>query len=139
MPDATSQAELSDGWSYPPFKLTRDEATGRLYGRGSTDDKGPVIGWINVLHAHQALKIPLPVNLRFCFEGMEESGSEGLDELIISEVQKGEQGFFDNVDCVCIVRLHTIHIVATFHAEVAILIVGNRSPITIGSTLVPRV
>ena len=55
------------------------------------------------------------------------------------EVQKGEQGFFDNVDCVCIVRLHTIHIVATFHAEVAILIVGNRSPITIGSTLVPRV
>ena len=116
-----------------------DNETGRLIGRGSTDDKGPILGWLNVLQAHKALGLELPVNLRFCFEGMEESGSEGLDELIISEVQKGEQGFFDNVDCVCIVRLHIIHIVATFHAEVAILIVGNRSPITIGSTLVPRV
>ncbi|THH12856.1 hypothetical protein EW146_g7301 [Bondarzewia mesenterica] len=95
-------AELSDGWSHPPFKLTRDDATGRLYGRGSSDDKGPVLGWVNVLHAHKALNIPLPVNLRFCFEGMEETGSEGLDELIISEAQKGEQGWFGGVDCVCI-------------------------------------
>lgn len=96
------QAELSDGWSYPPFKLTRDEKTDRLYGRGSSDDKGPVLGWVNVLQAHHELNLPLPVNLRFCFEGMEESGSQGLDDLITSEVKKGKDGWFDGVDCVCI-------------------------------------
>ncbi|KAH9974102.1 CNDP dipeptidase [Lactifluus volemus] len=78
-------AQLSDGWDYPPFELTRDEKTGRLYGRGSSDDKGPIFGWINVLDAHHALNKPLPVNLRFCFEGMEESGSEGLDPFILAE------------------------------------------------------
>lgn len=28
----------------------------------------------------QKLNIEIPLNLKFCFEGMEESGSEGLDE-----------------------------------------------------------
>ena len=58
---------------------------------------------MNVLEAHKALGIELPVNLRFCFEGMEESGSEGLDELIVKEVKKGKDSWFDGVDCVCIV------------------------------------
>ena len=78
-----------------------DEKSGKLIGRGSTDDKGPVLGWLNVLQAHKELGIELPVNLKFCFEGMEESGSEVLDELIHSEVGKGK--FFDGVDAVCIV------------------------------------
>ena len=77
-------AKLSDGWDTDPFKLVRAE-DGRLIGRGSSDDKGPVLGWLNVIEAVQANKIDLPVNLRFCFEAMEESGSEGLDDLIISE------------------------------------------------------
>lgn len=49
--------------------LTHDKATDRLYGRGSSDDKGPLLAWINVLEAHRALGIDLPVNLRICFEG----------------------------------------------------------------------
>ncbi|KZT07902.1 CNDP dipeptidase [Laetiporus sulphureus 93-53] len=95
-------AELSDGWDTEPFKLVVDEASGRLIGRGATDDKGPILGWLNVLEAHKTLGLELPVNLRFCFEGMEESGSEGLDDLIKSEVAKGKDGWFDGVDCVCI-------------------------------------
>jgi Cys-Gly metallodipeptidase DUG1 len=55
-----------------------------------------------VLEAHQALGTPLPVNLRFCFEGMEESGSEGLDDFINAEAQR-PGGWFAGVDCVCIV------------------------------------
>jgi Cys-Gly metallodipeptidase DUG1 len=78
--------------------LTLDKATGRLYGRGSTDDKGPVLGWLNVIEAHQKANIDLPVNLVMCFEGMEENGSEGLDELIAAEAKK----WFKDVDCVCI-------------------------------------
>ncbi|OCH87162.1 CNDP dipeptidase [Obba rivulosa] len=95
-------AEKSDGWDTEPFKLVVDEKTGRLIGRGSTDDKGPILGWLNVLEAHKALGLELPVNMRFCFEGMEESGSEGLDDLIKSETAKGKNGFFGDVDCVCI-------------------------------------
>lgn len=39
-----------------------------------------------------------PVNIRFCLEGMEESGSEGLDELIFAQ----RDAFFKDVDYVCI-------------------------------------
>ncbi|KAI0767216.1 hypothetical protein C8Q74DRAFT_1370039 [Fomes fomentarius] len=77
-------AKQEDGWSQDPFTLTEDD-THRLIGRGSTDDKGPVLGWLNVLEAHKTLGLDLPVNLRFCFEGMEENGSEGLDTVIESE------------------------------------------------------
>ncbi|KAL7284561.1 hypothetical protein ACG7TL_001853 [Trametes sanguinea] len=95
-------AEKSDGWDTDPFQLVIDESTGRMFGRGSSDDKGPVLGWLNVLDAHKALGLELPVNMRFCFEGMEESNSEGLHDLIRSEVAKGKDGWFDGVDCVCI-------------------------------------
>src|SRR5580698_7667491 len=102
----------SDGWDTDPFTLVIDEKSGRLIGRGSSDDKGPVLGWVNVLDAHKALGLPLPVNLRFCFEGMEESGSDGLDAVIKIESMKGEDGWFYGVDCVCIVSfdvLSTLH------------------------------
>ncbi|KAI1790110.1 CNDP dipeptidase [Ganoderma leucocontextum] len=98
----SGRASKSDGWDTEPFKLVVEEKTGRLIGRGSTDDKGPILGWLNVLDAHKALGRELPVNMRFCFEGMEESGSEGLDDLIKSETAKGKGGWFDGVDCVCI-------------------------------------
>ncbi|KZW00369.1 CNDP dipeptidase [Exidia glandulosa HHB12029] len=90
----------SDGWNTEPFELVFDEKNDRYYGRGSTDDKGPLIGWINVLEAHVKTGTELPVNLKFCFEGMEESGSEGLDELILEESKPGK--FLHGVDCVCI-------------------------------------
>ncbi|KAI0693706.1 CNDP dipeptidase [Cerioporus squamosus] len=95
-------AEKSDGWDTEPFELAVDEKTGRLIGRGSTDDKGPILGWLNVLEAHKTLGLELPVNMLFCFEGMEESGSEGLDDMIKAEVHKGKESWFDGVDCVCI-------------------------------------
>lgn len=90
----------SDGWNTEPFELVHDEKSGRLYGRGSTDDKGPILGWINVLEAHRKAGVELPVNLKFCFEGMEESGSVGLDELIAHEYKNGT--FFHGVDASCI-------------------------------------
>ncbi|KAF2889655.1 hypothetical protein ILUMI_16518 [Ignelater luminosus] len=85
-----------DGWDSEPFVLT--ERNGKLYGRGSTDDKGPVLGWIHALEGYKAIGEDVPVNLKFVFEGMEESGSEGLDELL--EAEKGK--FLGGVDYVCI-------------------------------------
>jgi Cys-Gly metallodipeptidase DUG1 len=97
------QALKSDGWDTDPFTLTIAD-NGQLIGRGSSDDKGPILGWLNVLEAHKDLKIELPVNLRFVFEGMEESGSLGLDQFIASEHARGKDGWFHGVDAVCIVR-----------------------------------
>lgn len=90
-------AEKSDGWATEPFTLTVAD-DGRMLGRGSTDDKGPVLGWINAIEAHQKAGIDFPVNLLMCFEGMEEYGSEGLDEL----VEKEGKGYFADADAVCI-------------------------------------
>ncbi|EDK45868.1 hypothetical protein LELG_04047 [Lodderomyces elongisporus NRRL YB-4239] len=87
-----------DGWSTEPFDMHYDKANGILYGRGSTDDKGPVMGWLNVIEAHRKLGWELPVNLVVCFEGMEESGSLGLDELVAKEAKQ----YFKNVDQVTI-------------------------------------
>lgn len=90
-------AEMSDGWATAPFDLTVDDK-GRMFGRGSTDDKGPVLGWVNAIEAHQKAGVDFPVNLLMCFEGMEEYGSEGLEELIEAEGKK----YFADADVICI-------------------------------------
>lgn len=90
-------AEKSDGWSTEPFTLSVGN-DGRMFGRGATDDKGPVLGWLNAIEAHQKAGIDFPVNLLMCFEGMEEYGSEGLEELIEQE----GKGYFADAEAVCI-------------------------------------
>ena len=51
-----------DGWDTDPFVLT--EVDGKLFGRGSTDDKGPVLGWLHAIEAFQQTENDLPVNLK---------------------------------------------------------------------------
>jgi Cys-Gly metallodipeptidase DUG1 len=80
-----------------------------MIARGSTDDKGPVLGWVNFLEAHHESKLPLPVNLRFCFEGMEESGSTGLAEFFDTDKAKT---WFKGVTSVCIVSNIAIQVLA---------------------------
>jgi Cys-Gly metallodipeptidase DUG1 len=90
-------ALMEDGWGTKPFELSIDDK-GRMYGRGSTDDKGPVLGWLNAIEAHKKAGVDFPVNLLCCFEGMEEYGSEGLDDFINAEAKK----YFKDADAVCI-------------------------------------
>jgi len=92
-------AAQADGWATEPFKL-RVDGQGRMFGRGSTDDKGPVLGWLNAIEAHAAAGLAFPVNLLMCFEGMEECGSDGLDAFIQAECRPG--GFFADAQAVCI-------------------------------------
>lgn len=89
-------ALLEDGWDSEPFVLT--ERDGKLFGRGSTDDKGPVLCWLHAIEGFQKLNIDIPVNVKFIFEGMEESGSEGLDQLLFAR----KDTFLADVDYVCI-------------------------------------
>jgi len=90
-------AAREDGWDTDPWVLT--EVNGKLYGRGSTDDKGPVLGWIHALQCYQECGIEQPVNFKFCFEGMEESGSEGLDQMLMD---RKDTKFMQEVDFCCI-------------------------------------
>ena len=60
--------------------------------------QGPVLAWFNVVEAFKKCEVEIPVNLKFVFEAMEESGSKGLERLISSEKDK----FLKNVDFVCI-------------------------------------
>ncbi|XP_073973883.1 cytosolic non-specific dipeptidase 2 isoform X2 [Rhodnius prolixus] len=89
-------AAKEDGWDSQPFVLT--QVDGKLFGRGSSDDKGPVLAWLHAIESYRALGEELPVNVKLCFEGMEESGSEGLEDLL----QERKYQFFSNIDYVCI-------------------------------------
>jgi len=91
-------AAKEDGWDSEPFVLT--ERDGKLYGRGSTDDKGPVLSWFAAIEAFQRLDIKIPVNIKFILEGMEEYGSDGLFETIQTESKPNK--FLSDVDFFCI-------------------------------------
>ncbi|KAJ2003087.1 hypothetical protein H4R26_003261 [Coemansia thaxteri] len=62
-------------WLSAPFELSGRD--GRLYARGATDNKGPVLATLFAVAAlARSKQLPLPVV--FCIEGEEESGSAGL-------------------------------------------------------------
>src|SRR5699024_251329 len=65
-----------DEWVTDPFTPTvRD---GRLYARGSSDDKGQVFMHLAVFEAFMKTEGQIPVNVKVCVEGGEEIGSEHL-------------------------------------------------------------
>jgi acetylornithine deacetylase/succinyl-diaminopimelate desuccinylase-like protein len=72
-------AAVGDGWYSEPFEPEVRE--GRIYARGSSDDKGQVFAHIKAAEALLATGKP-PVNLKFLIEGEEEIGSIHLDKFI---------------------------------------------------------
>ncbi len=67
-------------WDSDPFKPEiRD---GRLYGRGTSDDKGQVFMHLAVFEAFMKTEGKLPVNVKVCIEGEEEIGSENLYDVL---------------------------------------------------------
>src|SRR5436190_1488254 len=67
-------------WRTPPF--TPSVRDGRLYARGVSDDKGPMLIPIKVAEAFFAVAGALPINIKCMFEGEEEIGSPSLDSFI---------------------------------------------------------
>lgn len=69
-----------DKWHSPPFEPTIRED--RLYARGVSDDKGPLLIPILVARAFDAVGGGLPLNLKFLIEGEEESGSPHFEAAV---------------------------------------------------------
>jgi acetylornithine deacetylase/succinyl-diaminopimelate desuccinylase-like protein len=63
-------------WKSPPWKLTARD--GRLFGRGSADDKGAITAELGAIAAWLQTKGQLPANVKVLVEGEEEIGSQNL-------------------------------------------------------------
>ena len=79
-------AEPLELWTSPPFEPTvRD---GKIYARGSVDDKGQLYLHVKAIEAHLATRGTLPVNVVILAEGEEEVGSEHLATFIETHKQR---------------------------------------------------
>ena len=65
-----------DGWDTPPFEPVRKG--NRVYGRGTNDDKGPVLAALFAMTAIREAGIPLKRGIRLILGGDEESGWEDM-------------------------------------------------------------
>ncbi len=67
-------------WTTPPFEGTvRD---GKIFGRGSVDDKGQVLMHLAALEAHLQSNGALPLNVKLVIEGEEEIGSPNFEAFL---------------------------------------------------------
>ncbi|KZP01327.1 glutathione degradosome [Calocera viscosa TUFC12733] len=67
------------GWDSPPFSLTG--RNGYLYGRGVTDDKGPIMA-VAMATSKLLAKRSLHADIIMLIEGEEEAGSEGFRDMV---------------------------------------------------------
>ncbi|KIM66941.1 hypothetical protein SCLCIDRAFT_109662 [Scleroderma citrinum Foug A] len=82
----------TDGWSSDPFKI--DGRNGYLYGRGVSDDKGPIIV-VACAAAELLRRRALGVDLIFLIEGEEEVGSTGFMDAV--RKHKAQIGHVDGI------------------------------------------
>ena len=84
-------------WESDPFEAEVRE--GRLYGRGASDSKGPIVSLLSAIEALVTLDGTLPVNVMFLFDGCEELGSPAIPQWLAENhewVSRADYGF--NVD-----------------------------------------
>ena len=70
----------ASAWRTPPFEPV--EINGRLFGRGTADDKAGVIIHTAALASYLNAGLAAPLNIKILVEGEEEVGSNHLDEFV---------------------------------------------------------
>ena len=66
-----------DGWDHPPFGA--EQVGNRVYGRGTGDDKGPVLAALFAMRAIKEAGIPMKKGIRMVLGCDEESGWEDME------------------------------------------------------------
>jgi acetylornithine deacetylase/succinyl-diaminopimelate desuccinylase-like protein len=67
-------------WESPPFEPTVRQ--GEIYARGAQDNKGQCFYVLQALKGMMKKHKRLPINIKLCIEGEEESGSKSLSKLL---------------------------------------------------------
>ena len=68
---------VGDGWTKPPFDAVIEN--GRMYGRGTNDDKGPSLAALFAMRAIRDAGVPLRKSIRMILGCDEESGWEDME------------------------------------------------------------
>jgi acetylornithine deacetylase/succinyl-diaminopimelate desuccinylase-like protein len=98
-----------DLWKRPPFEPRLED--GRIYARGAADDKGQIHLHLWAARAWLETQKRLPVNIRYVFEGEEESGSVHFDSWLEANRHRlgadlaviSDTGFFEgNLPAICV-------------------------------------
>ena len=79
-------AEPFDLWKTPPFEPRIEK--GRLYARGSADNKGQHLAHLNAVEAYLKTGTELPCDLTFVIEGEEEVGSKCLGGFLKKNIKE---------------------------------------------------
>lgn len=79
-------ADPLDLWVTPPFAA--DVRDGKIFGRGSVDDKGQVLMHVAAIEAHLRTNGTLPVNVKLIVEGEEEIGSPSFEAFLDRERER---------------------------------------------------
>ena len=79
-----------DGWQVPPFAAVREGD--RLYGRGTSDDKGPTLAALYAMRAIKEAGVPLKRSIRMVLGCDEETDWEDMD-YYCDHAQMPEAGF----------------------------------------------
>ncbi|KAB8033235.1 M20/M25/M40 family metallo-hydrolase [Fluviispira multicolorata] len=87
-----------DKWKTDPFKPV--EKNGRLYGRGTADDKAGIIAHSAAIAAYLKTAGELPVNVKVLIEGEEEIGSNNLAAFVRQHKAKLKADGIIVTDCV---------------------------------------
>jgi acetylornithine deacetylase/succinyl-diaminopimelate desuccinylase-like protein len=68
-------------WTSPPFepkRVTGNDGVDRMFGRGTADDKGQLMTFVEAARSYIRVHGELPIKATFLIEGEEESGSPSL-------------------------------------------------------------
>ncbi|EOD00915.1 dipeptidase PepV [Caldisalinibacter kiritimatiensis] len=84
-----------DNWTYPPYGAEIHD--GKIFGRGTIDDKGPAIAAMYAMKAVKESGLPINNKIRIIFGTNEESGWKGIN-YYLSKVDAPDLAFTPDAD-----------------------------------------